>query len=328
MSNFTPNINLEKPLQSEYYNIDIFNSNFDKIDGMAAAMSTNIKKSITDIVNTDCVLNGFNVTKVAEYTGRFIVSSGKAVIGNGLTDYASYFFDYSGGFYVSLSTDTTLFLYIVCNISNPQNPIFSIGAGSQVPISSLSYLYFPFSKIIYSASNDTGTITDTAIRNYTVTNNAWETLNYITTTIGNVANAVNTRLSKAENILNFNSSSNGWKNGSSLFRSSVNAQSSYLQIRRNANSISISANLSFSQNYLSSAVLLLNDIRSVITDYPTGIAGVTVLGARIETTSGYVISTVTILEDGTVSVNNPTGATMTGVKFTGEITATPNFGTY
>ena len=32
MPNYTSNLNLEKPLQSENYNIDIFNSNADKID--------------------------------------------------------------------------------------------------------------------------------------------------------------------------------------------------------------------------------------------------------------------------------------------------------
>ena len=32
MPNYTSNLKLEKPLQSENYNIDIFNSNADKID--------------------------------------------------------------------------------------------------------------------------------------------------------------------------------------------------------------------------------------------------------------------------------------------------------
>ena len=32
MPNYTNNLKLEKPLQSENYNIDIFNSNADKID--------------------------------------------------------------------------------------------------------------------------------------------------------------------------------------------------------------------------------------------------------------------------------------------------------
>ena len=32
MPNYTDNLNLEKPLQSENYNVDIFNSNADKID--------------------------------------------------------------------------------------------------------------------------------------------------------------------------------------------------------------------------------------------------------------------------------------------------------
>ena len=32
MPNYTDNLRLEKPLQSENYNIDIFNANADKID--------------------------------------------------------------------------------------------------------------------------------------------------------------------------------------------------------------------------------------------------------------------------------------------------------
>ena len=32
MPNYTDNLRLEKPLQSENYNIDVFNSNADKID--------------------------------------------------------------------------------------------------------------------------------------------------------------------------------------------------------------------------------------------------------------------------------------------------------
>ena len=32
MPNYTSNLNLEKPLQSENYNVDIFNANADKID--------------------------------------------------------------------------------------------------------------------------------------------------------------------------------------------------------------------------------------------------------------------------------------------------------
>lgn len=32
MPNYTSNLNLEKPLQSENYNVDVFNTNADKID--------------------------------------------------------------------------------------------------------------------------------------------------------------------------------------------------------------------------------------------------------------------------------------------------------
>jgi len=35
MANYTPNLNLEKPLQTENYDVDVFNDNFDKIDNFA-----------------------------------------------------------------------------------------------------------------------------------------------------------------------------------------------------------------------------------------------------------------------------------------------------
>ena len=43
MPNYTNNLKLEKPLQNENYNIDIFNSNADKID--TAIQSLNNKYS-------------------------------------------------------------------------------------------------------------------------------------------------------------------------------------------------------------------------------------------------------------------------------------------
>ena len=42
MPNYTNNLNLEKPLQSENYNIDIFNSNADKIDTAIQEIKGNV----------------------------------------------------------------------------------------------------------------------------------------------------------------------------------------------------------------------------------------------------------------------------------------------
>lgn len=39
MPNYTDNLKLEKPLQSENYNIDIFNANADKIDASVKDLS-------------------------------------------------------------------------------------------------------------------------------------------------------------------------------------------------------------------------------------------------------------------------------------------------
>lgn len=39
MPNYTNNLKLEKPLQSENYNIDIFNANADKIDASVKDLS-------------------------------------------------------------------------------------------------------------------------------------------------------------------------------------------------------------------------------------------------------------------------------------------------
>ena len=39
MPNYTNNLKLEKPLQSENYNIDIFNSNADKIDTVIQSLN-------------------------------------------------------------------------------------------------------------------------------------------------------------------------------------------------------------------------------------------------------------------------------------------------
>ena len=59
MPNYTNNLKLEKPLQSENYNIDIFNSNADKIDTAIQEVKGKVdglelkaeKVTLVDIVN-------------------------------------------------------------------------------------------------------------------------------------------------------------------------------------------------------------------------------------------------------------------------------------
>ena len=59
MPNYTNNLNLEKPLQSENYNIDIFNSNADKID--TAIQSLNNKYSELYLEVNGQRLRGINI---------------------------------------------------------------------------------------------------------------------------------------------------------------------------------------------------------------------------------------------------------------------------
>lgn len=42
MPNYTSNLNLEKPLQSENYNVDVFNTNADKIDQAIQEVKTKV----------------------------------------------------------------------------------------------------------------------------------------------------------------------------------------------------------------------------------------------------------------------------------------------
>ena len=59
MPNYTDNLRLEKPLQSENYNIDIFNSNADKID--TAIQSLNNKYSELYLEVNGQRLRGINI---------------------------------------------------------------------------------------------------------------------------------------------------------------------------------------------------------------------------------------------------------------------------
>lgn len=58
MANYTPNLNLEKPLQTENYDVDVFNDNFDKIDTFAGQVPARALTS--DKFTTGAKINGVN----------------------------------------------------------------------------------------------------------------------------------------------------------------------------------------------------------------------------------------------------------------------------
>ena len=58
MANYTPNLNLEKPLQSEDYDVDVFNRNSDKIDNFAGTIPARALTS--DKLTTGAKINGVN----------------------------------------------------------------------------------------------------------------------------------------------------------------------------------------------------------------------------------------------------------------------------
>lgn len=58
MPNYTTNLNLEKPLQSEQYNVDVFNANADKIDAFAGQVPA--RALTADKLTTGANINGVN----------------------------------------------------------------------------------------------------------------------------------------------------------------------------------------------------------------------------------------------------------------------------
>ena len=58
MPNYTENLNLEKPLRSEQYNIDVFNANAEKIDQFAG--QTPVRALTADVLTTGAKINGVN----------------------------------------------------------------------------------------------------------------------------------------------------------------------------------------------------------------------------------------------------------------------------
>lgn len=58
MANYTPNLNLEKPLQSEDYDVDVFNRNCDKIDTFAGSVPA--RALTADKLTTGAKINGVN----------------------------------------------------------------------------------------------------------------------------------------------------------------------------------------------------------------------------------------------------------------------------
>lgn len=64
MPNFTTNYNFKKPLQTEQYDVDIFNENFDAIDTAIAAAATGSGEEITEITNNITNIEG-DITNIA-----------------------------------------------------------------------------------------------------------------------------------------------------------------------------------------------------------------------------------------------------------------------
>ena len=61
MATYTPNLNLEKPLQTELYNVDVFNANADKIDAGVGA-----RAKYTDALTLEEIIASTDLTnKVA-----------------------------------------------------------------------------------------------------------------------------------------------------------------------------------------------------------------------------------------------------------------------
>lgn len=92
MPNFTPNVNLEKPLQTDFYDVNVQNSNMDKIDNAFTTSSDKLNQHIIDnvahvryAVNTS-INDSYQITlpDVTEYKEGMIVSF-KATVANTTT---------------------------------------------------------------------------------------------------------------------------------------------------------------------------------------------------------------------------------------------------
>ena len=80
MADYTPNLNLEKPLQSEGYDVDIFNANADKIDNFAG--QTPARALTADKLTTGAKINGVNFRGDSDITLPIVDVDGETIIKN------------------------------------------------------------------------------------------------------------------------------------------------------------------------------------------------------------------------------------------------------
>ena len=77
MPNYTENLNLEKPLQDEQYNVEVFNRNCDKIDQFAG-------QTPPLALSADVLTNGANINGV-KFKGNSDVVTGLGLYSNTVT---------------------------------------------------------------------------------------------------------------------------------------------------------------------------------------------------------------------------------------------------
>ncbi|HAC61274.1 MAG TPA: hypothetical protein DCF66_03790 [Lachnospiraceae bacterium] len=103
MATYTPNLNLEKPLQTELYNVDVFNANADKIDAGVGARakytdaltleeiiastdltnkvaSASAAKSLKESLSTTIVPIAARTLTAGQVTNDLIISTSKQVL--------------------------------------------------------------------------------------------------------------------------------------------------------------------------------------------------------------------------------------------------------
>lgn len=110
MSEYTPNLNLEKPNENELFNINTFNSNFDKIDEFITD-----KQSRNDIIYDDLTGNVTVKTDTSKYSAfkLFMMISGSENI---------YFAEIMAGInivpVIINNTNATLIGNVMCSVTD------------------------------------------------------------------------------------------------------------------------------------------------------------------------------------------------------------------
>lgn len=97
MANYTPNLNLEKPLQTEGYDVDVFNANADKIDTFAGQVPA--RALTADKLTTGAKINGVNFKGDTDITLPVATTS---VAGTVMPDGESISIDSNGRIFAAL----------------------------------------------------------------------------------------------------------------------------------------------------------------------------------------------------------------------------------